>query len=98
MELTAKRVLEPFKAADQAASVQATAFQQAEMYLLHIDTYLGSFALNRNLGDFSRRRQLATKLKNEIRPILIQEILEEPMSSTEAHTFIESLIKRRIEQ
>ncbi|MBZ5644561.1 MAG: helix-turn-helix domain-containing protein [Acidobacteriia bacterium] len=96
MEQTREGVLAPYKAAEEAASVQAQASRQADFYLLHVNSCLEKIALSRNLGDFSRRQQLAKELKEEIRPILVEEILEEPLSLDEAQTFIASLVNRRL--
>jgi hypothetical protein len=96
MEQARDGVLAPYKAAEEAAIVQCQASRQADYYLLHVDSCLEKLALIRSLGDFSRRQQLARALKGEIRPILIQEILEEPLNTNEAHTFIESLVNRRL--
>ena len=96
MERTRDKVLVPFKAAEESVRVKEQAVRHADLYLLHVDSYLEKIAAHRNLGDFSHRHRLAQELKEQIRPILIQEILEEPLSPNEAHTFVESLICRRL--
>lgn len=100
MERARDEVLAPFKAAEEAARAQAQAASQTDLYLLHVDSYLAKIAADPHskweLGNFSERNRLAQELKEEIRPILIQAILEEPLSFNDAHTLIESLVDRRL--
>ncbi len=96
MERVRDEVLAPFKATQEAARVQAQAASQADLYLLHVDTYLARIAADRGLENFSDRYRAAQDLKKEIRPILIQEILAEPLSLSDAYTFIESLVDRHL--
>jgi hypothetical protein len=99
MEKARDIALAPFQAAEEAARVQAQATSQADLYLLHVDSYLAKIGADPDsewdLGNSSDRGQLAQELKTEIRPILIQAILEEPLNLDEAYTFIESLVDRR---
>jgi excisionase family DNA binding protein len=100
MEQARDSALAPFKAAEEAIRAEAQASSQADFYLLHVDSYLQKIAADTRagleLGSFSERHQLAEDLKQTIRPMLIQEILEEPLSLDEAHTLIESLVDHRL--
>jgi hypothetical protein len=96
MERVRDEVLAPFTAAAETARIQAQAARTADFYLLHVDSYLAKLARDLDLGSSSARYQLAQKLKEEIRPILIAEILEEPLNLNEAYTFIESLMESRL--
>ena len=97
MERIRDEIMVPFKAAEETARAQARAASQADLYLLHLDSYLETIAADRGLRDFSERYQVAQDLKKEIRPILIEEILAEPFSLDEAYTFIKSLADRRLQ-
>jgi hypothetical protein len=100
MERTRDEVLAPFKAAEESARAQTQAASQTDFYLAHVDSYLTKIDSDPHskweFGSFSERNRLAQELKEEIRPIVIQEILEEPFSLDEAHAFIESLVDRRL--
>lgn len=100
MERTRDEVLAPFKAAEEAVRAQAQATSQADLYLLHVNSYLERIAADPrsewDLGSFADRYQLAQKLKAEISPLVIQEILKESLSLDEAHTLIETLVDRRL--
>ena len=100
MERVCDEVLAPFKAAQEAARIQAQAASQADSYLRHVDYHLGRIAVDQhsalNLGNFSDRYRLGQELKDEIRPILIEAILEELLSLDEAYTFVESLVDHRL--
>lgn len=94
------QVLAPFRAADDAAGVEAKAAANAEFYLVHVDSYLEKLALDSrrksSVGDFFERRKLAQELKAEIRPILVEDFLEEPLGLNEAYKLVESLVDERI--
>lgn len=100
MERVRDEVLAPFKAADESVRARSQATAQADLCLLHVDSYLERIAADRNSkwesGSYLERYQLAQQLKKEIRPMLIQAILEEPLALAETHTFVESLVDRRI--
>ena len=86
---------ERVKAAQEAARAQAQAASQADFYLLHIDSYLEKVAADGGRENFSDRYRVVQDLKKEIRPILIEELLKEPLSLDEAYTFIQSLVDCR---
>lgn len=100
LERVRNDVLAPFKTAQETARIQAHAASQADIFLLHVDSYLSIIAADLHseldFGNFSDRYQFAQELKREIRPILIEEILDEPLNLNEAHTFIESLVEHRL--
>jgi excisionase family DNA binding protein len=96
MERVRDEVLAPFRAAEETARVQAQAASTADFFLLHVDSYLNKIAADRGLRDFSGCYQEAQELKAEIRPSLIREILEEPLSLDDAYTLIETLIDRKL--
>jgi hypothetical protein len=100
MEQVRDEALAPFKAADEAAGAQARAAKEADLYLFHVDIYLQKIAAEacteRNLGSPADRYQLAQRLKEEFRPILIEEILNEPLTLDDAHSLIEALVNRRL--
>ena len=96
LERVRDEMLAPFKAAEDAVRVREQATRQADSYLFYVDSYLEQIAVGRSLGNPSQRYQLAQELKEKIRPVLVQEILDEPLGLQEARTFIESLIDRRL--
>src|SRR5207245_6324847 len=98
MEQAREEALAPFKAAEEAASAHAKAKSEADFYLLHVDSYLAKIAADPHskwdLGSLSDRYKLARELKEELRPILVEEILHEPLTSKDAHSLIEALVNR----
>ncbi|MBZ5641488.1 MAG: helix-turn-helix domain-containing protein [Acidobacteriia bacterium] len=100
MERVRDDALAPFKAAEADFRVNAQAACQADSYLLHVDSHLDKIAADPHsdlsLGNFSDRCRLAQELKQEIRPIVIEEILTEPLTLDEANTLIDSLVDRSL--
>ena len=100
MERIRDEVLAPFRAAEGAARAKAVAARQADLYLLHLDSCLQKIVADPrselDLDNFSERYRLAQELREKIRPILIEAILEEPLTLDEARTFVESLVNHTL--
>jgi hypothetical protein len=94
MENARDAALAPFRAARKAAA-------DADRYLQHVSEYIEVVGNEEtgewDLGDWFKRYPLAEKLKAKLRPVLIQELLEETMDVDEAHEFIEEWLDRELE-
>jgi len=94
MENARDAALAPFRAATKAAT-------DADRYLQRVSEYIEVVGNEEtgewDLGDWFKRYPLAEKLKAKLRPVLIQELLEETMDVDEAHEFIEEWLDRELE-
>ena len=102
MEQVRAETLAPFRVADEeararteSARLQDDAARRADWYLTQVDSYVASMGQNLS-GRHSDSKDLARILKQQIRPILIKEILEEPLTTLDAQTLIRGLIDRRL--
>ena len=102
LERVRDEALVPFKAADEHARAHTLAERDANLYLLHVDSFLARIPSdrysNRNLASSYGRYQLAQELKKEFRPILIEEILSETLTVEDAHCIIEAWLHRKLPQ
>jgi excisionase family DNA binding protein len=94
MESARDAALAPFRAATKAAA-------DADLYLLHVAHYIEKLGNEETgdweLGNWSERHDFAAELRAKLRPVLIQELLEETMDVDEAHEFIEEWVERELE-
>jgi len=94
MERARDAALAPFRAAKKAAV-------DADRYLQHVANYIEKLGNEETgdweLGNWSERYDLAAKLKAELRPVLIQKLVEEPLDVDEAQEFIEEWIDQELE-
>lgn len=94
MENARDAALAPFRAAKKAAA-------DAELYLLRVSSYIEELGNEEtgewDLGDWLGRQRLAEKLKSKLRPLLIENLLEQKMDSEEAKDFVEDWVDRELE-
>lgn len=94
MENARDAALAPFRAAARAVA-------DADQYLHHVNHYveeLGNEDTGEwDLGGWSKRFELAKKLKIKLRPALIRKLSEDPMDENEAYVFIEEWLDRELE-
>lgn len=94
MEKARDAALAPFRAANKAAA-------EADFYLCHVSSYIEELGNEEsgewNLGNWSKRYDLAAKLKSKLRPLLIQKLVERTMDMDEINDFIEDWVDRELE-
>jgi hypothetical protein len=94
METARDAVLAPFRAAARAPL-------DAERYLQHVANYIEKLGNEETgeweLGDWSERYDLATRLKTKLRPLLIQKLLEGTLNVDGSHKMIEKWLDRKLE-
>ena len=94
MESTRDGALAPYKAAAKAVA-------NADRYLQHMSVYIEQLGNEETgeweLGDWSDRYKLAGRLSAQLRPLLIQKLIETNMDQDESNRFIESWVDRNLD-
>lgn len=94
MQKARDAALAPFRAAKRAAA-------DADRFLQHVSDYIEELGNERTgeweLGNWSKRYDLAAKLKSKLRPLLIQELSKGTLDADEVRDFIEEWVDQELD-